>query len=108
MKPNRLIALATTAGTTATRQTLHGDRLRPTPMTLRVLLAVAVAALGVVIAPHAIADTGCGPGGPPPGAASKDVGAVYGQPATLWLTNTIVCISCGDLTISRDGVEAPH
>jgi hypothetical protein len=67
--------------------------LRPNPMTLPVLLAVATAALGVVIAPPAIADAGCGPGGPPPGAASKDVGDVYGQPATLWITNTIVGIT---------------
>jgi hypothetical protein len=48
-----------------------------------------VAALGVIIAPPAAADAGCGPGGPPPGAASKDVSDVYGQRATLWLTNTI-------------------
>ena len=56
-------------------------------------LAVAVAALGVAVAPRAIADAGCGPGGPPPGAASKDVSDVYGQPATLWLTNLIVGIT---------------
>jgi hypothetical protein len=54
-------------------------------MKLRVLLA----ALGVLIAPPAAADGGCGPGGPPPGPASKDVSDVYGQRATLWLTNTI-------------------
>jgi hypothetical protein len=62
-------------------------------MTLRVALAVASTALGVVIAPPAIAGAGCGPGGPPPGAASEDVSDVYGQPATLWLTNQIVGIT---------------
>jgi hypothetical protein len=62
-------------------------------MTLRIALAVATTALGVVIAPPAIADAGCGPGGPPPGAASEDVSDVYGQPATLWLTNQIVGIT---------------
>ena len=62
-------------------------------MVLRVFLAVAVAGLSVIIAPRAIAESGCGPGGPPPGATSKDVGDVYGQPATLWLTNTVVGIS---------------
>jgi hypothetical protein len=65
----------------------------PHSMTLRVALAVATTALGVVIAPPAIADVGCGPGGPPPGAASKAVSDVYGQPATLWLTNQIVGIT---------------
>jgi hypothetical protein len=63
------------------------------PMTLRAVLIVAIAALGVVIAPGTIADAGCGPGGPPPGAASKPVGDVYGQPATLWITNQIVGIT---------------
>lgn len=53
---------------------------------------MAIASFGVVAAPPAIADAGCGPGGPPPGAASEDVGAVYGQPATLWLTDTAVGI----------------
>jgi hypothetical protein len=62
-------------------------------MTLRIALAVATTALGVVIAPPAIADAGCGPGGPPPGAASEDVSDVYGQPATLWLTNQIAGIT---------------
>src|SRR5271170_6265526 len=71
MNPSRLIALAAPA----------------------VIAAFAVTALGVVIVPPAIAETGCGPGGPPPGAASKDVSDVYGQPATLWLSNRIVGIS---------------
>jgi hypothetical protein len=87
MTPHRLIALAATAGTIATRQRLRGARLRLNPMTLRVLLAVAMAALGVLIATPTTADTGCGPGGPPPGAASMPVGDVYGQPATLWISN---------------------
>jgi hypothetical protein len=93
MKPYRLIALAVTAGTIATRQRLRGDRLPLNPMALRVLLAVAVAALGVLIAPPATADSRCGPDGPPPGAARKDISDVYGQRATLWLTNTIVGIT---------------
>jgi hypothetical protein len=52
-----------------------------------------VAALGVVIAPRATADAGCRPGGPPPGAASQDISNVYGQPATLWLTDLVVGIT---------------
>jgi hypothetical protein len=93
MKPSLLIAPATAAGIVAARQALRAVVLRPDPMAMRVCLAVAVAALGVVIAPAASADTGCGPGGPPPGAASKDVSDIYGQPATLWLTNLIVGIT---------------
>jgi hypothetical protein len=92
MKPNSLIAVAATTGTIAA-QRLRGARRPPNPLTPRVLLAVAVGALGVLIAPSATADTGCGPGGPPPGAARKDVSDAYGQPATLWLTNTIVGIT---------------
>jgi hypothetical protein len=61
--------------------------------TAGIVAAIVVAALGVIIAPPAIADTGCGPGQPPPGAASKDVSDIYGQPATLWLTNRIVGIT---------------
>ena len=83
MKPSRLIALAATAGSVATRRTLRAVVLRPDPMALRGFLAVAVAAFGVVITPPAIADKGCGHGEPPLGAASKDVSDVYGQPATL-------------------------
>jgi hypothetical protein len=78
------------AGIVAARR---GVPHRPDPTELRAILAVAVVALGVIIAPRALADTGCGPGGPPPEAASKDVSDVYGQPATLWLTNTIVGIT---------------
>jgi hypothetical protein len=55
--------------------------------TLSVLLAVATAALGVAIAPRANAEADCMPGGPPPSAATKRVDDVYGQPATLWITN---------------------
>ncbi len=57
------------------------------------LLAIAMATFGVVVAPPAIADAACEPGGPPPGAASKDVSDAYGQPATLWITNTVVGIA---------------
>lgn len=60
---------------------------------LPLLLAIAMASFGVLIAPPAAADAGCGPGGPPPGAASKDVSDVYGQPATLWITDMVVGIS---------------
>jgi hypothetical protein len=60
---------------------------------LSLLLASVMASFGVVIAPPAIADVGCGPGGPPPGAASKDVSDVYGRPATLWITDTAVGIA---------------
>jgi hypothetical protein len=52
-----------------------------------------MAAPGAVITPLAVADTGCGPGGPPPNAASKDVSDAYGQPATLWLTNRVIGIT---------------
>jgi hypothetical protein len=62
-------------------------------MALRAFVAIAIAAFGVVIAQRAIADAGCGPGGPPPGAASKDISDVYGQPATLWMTNLVVGIT---------------
>src|SRR5947209_1597266 len=58
-----------------------------------VLVTIMMASLGVVIAPPAIAHAECGPGGPPPGAASKDVSDVYDQPATLWITNTVVGIT---------------
>jgi hypothetical protein len=61
--------------------------------TLSVLAAMVLASSGVVWAPPAVADVGCGPGGPPPRAASKDVSDTYGQPATLWITNTIVGIT---------------
>ncbi|ORW93869.1 hypothetical protein AWB92_12025 [Mycobacterium sp. IEC1808] len=57
------------------------------------LVAIAMASFGVVIAPPAIADAGCGPGGPPPGAASRDVSDVYGQPATLWINDMAVGIT---------------
>jgi hypothetical protein len=70
----------------------HGVQRRP-DRRLSVLLAIVLASFGVVIAPHAITDAGCGPGGPPPRAASKDVSDAYGQPATLWITNTIVGIT---------------
>lgn len=60
---------------------------------LSLLPAVVMASLGVLIAPPTIAHAGCGPGGPPPGAASKDISDVYGQPATLWITNTVVGIA---------------
>jgi hypothetical protein len=57
------------------------------------LLAIVMASFAAVIAPPAIAHAECGPGGPPPGAASKDVSDAYGQPAKLWITNTIVGIT---------------
>ncbi|OBI22321.1 hypothetical protein A5712_12855 [Mycobacterium sp. E2327] len=60
---------------------------------LPLFLAGAMASVGFVIAPPAIADAGCGPGGPPPGAASRDVSDAYGQPATLWITDMVVGIT---------------
>src|ERR1700676_769701 len=69
MKPSRLIALAATAG------------------------SVGSLCVFVAVAPRAIADAGCGAGGPPPGAASKDISDVYGQPATLWMSNLVVGIT---------------
>lgn len=60
------------------------------------LLVATAASFGVVIAPPAMADAACGPGGPPPGAAGKDVSAAYGQPATLWITNTAVGIATAE------------
>src|ERR1700756_4116598 len=81
------------SGIQGARRPLRCVSLRPDRMTLRVALAVATTALGVVVAPPAIADAACTPGGPPPRAASKDVSDVYGQPAALWLTNKIVGIT---------------
>jgi hypothetical protein len=66
---------------------------RQTPLAWAIMLAVTATSLGVAIAPNAFADTGCGPGGPPPGATSKDISGVYGQPATLWLTDLAVGIT---------------
>jgi hypothetical protein len=71
MSPIRLIALAATA----------------------FIAVFAVSSFGVFTVPPAIAEMGCGSGGPPPGAASEDVSNVFGQPATLWLSNRIVGIS---------------
>jgi hypothetical protein len=92
MKQHCLNARAATAGIVAARQRLRGVALRADPRLL-VLMAVAVAALSVVIAPRAVADVACGPGEPPPDAASKPVGDVNGQPATLWVTDLIVGIT---------------
>jgi len=70
----------------------HGVRRRPSPGP-PFLLAIVMASFGAVIAPPTVAHAGCGPGGPPPGAASRDVTDAYGQPATLWITNTSVGIA---------------
>lgn len=104
MKPHRLNAPAAPAGIGAARPTLRGSAIRPAPMALS---AVAVAALGVVVAPRAVADAGCAPGGPPPGAAIKDVGDVYGQPATLWITRQWPTI-LGITTTQGTGQIAVH
>lgn len=53
---------------------------------LCIAAAVATTALGVLTAPHAAADANCALNGPPLTAATKDVSATYGQPATLWIT----------------------
>jgi hypothetical protein len=52
---------------------------------MRMLLSAAVATVGVVIAPPAAAQ-GCPPSAPPPGAASKPIGDIDLQPATLWIS----------------------
>ena len=65
-------------------------------MTPRRLISVAATAamlIAGVAAPHAAADAQCRPGGPPPDAATKAVDDVYGQPATLWITDLTVGIS---------------
>src|SRR5690349_5651097 len=52
--------------------------------------AIAMIMLGMVVAPRAVADDYCREGGPPAKAASKDVSDIYGQPATLWISDTVV------------------
>jgi hypothetical protein len=52
--------------------------------------AIAMIMLGMVVAPRAAADDYCREGGPPAKAASKDVSDIYGQPATLWISDTVV------------------
>lgn len=65
-----------------------------TRLLLAAVWALVGTAQGMAAAPYAAADRGCGPaGGPPPEAAGKDVSAVYGQPATLWVTDTMIGIS---------------
>jgi hypothetical protein len=61
---------------------------------LGIVSALAMTALGTVTAPTAAADTACTPGGRPPrDATSKDVSDVYGQRATLWVSDTAVGIT---------------
>jgi len=63
-------------------------------MTAVATTAIAVSALGIIHAPHAVAEGNCGPdAGPPPKSASKDVSDIYGQPATLWLSRYVVGIT---------------
>jgi hypothetical protein len=58
---------------------------------LLVFSALAIGALGAVVAPHAAARDDCDlVPGPPRDAASKDVSAQYGQPATLWISDNVV------------------
>ena len=52
--------------------------------------AIAMIMLVMVVAPRAAADDYCREGGPPAKAASKDVSDIYGQPATLWISDTVV------------------
>jgi hypothetical protein len=67
--------------------------------------AAAMTTLGVLTAPGAAADTSCAPvGGPPPDARSKDVSDVYGQQATLWVSDTAV----GIITAEGSGEAAIH
>ena len=69
------------------------------------LWMLVASALGLVAAPHASADANCTPGGPPPGAATKDVSALYGQPATLWITGAF---STGITTAAGTGSTTVH
>ena len=55
-----------------------------------VAFAIGAIALSVIAAPQAVANDHCRDGGPPPKAASKDVSAVFGEPATLWISDTVV------------------
>jgi hypothetical protein len=57
---------------------------------IRAVSAIAMMLLGMVVAPRAAADDYCRDGGPPAKAASKDVSDIYGQPATLWISDTVV------------------
>ncbi len=75
------------------------------PMKTLPVWAAAAMALALVAAPHAAADAKCAFGGPPIGAATKDVGAVYGQPATLWMTNDNVV---GVTTVGGTGSVEVH
>lgn len=70
-----------------------GGRLVSRARRVSALTALTMASLAVVVAPPPAAHAECGPGGPPPGAAGKDVSDTYGQPATLWMTDTTVGIS---------------
>jgi hypothetical protein len=54
---------------------------------LAIVLLWMLMVFGLYAASPASADASCAPGGPPPGAATKDVSATYGQPATLWITS---------------------
>jgi hypothetical protein len=75
-------------------------------MTLRVGVIVATAALGVLATPSAaVADAGCRPGGPPPGAVTTNASAVYGQPATLWIANDV---TVGITTADGTGTASIH
>lgn len=51
---------------------------------------------GVAIASPTTGDACLPSGGPSPDAAGRDVAAVYGQPATLWITNSTIGISTSD------------
>jgi hypothetical protein len=71
--------------------------------------AIAILTLSVIVAPRAAAEGGCGPGGGPPPkekAAGKDVSAVFGQPATLWISNFIVGLSTPQ-GYSQAAIESP-
>jgi hypothetical protein len=51
----------------------------------------AMIVLGMMVAPRAVAADDCDlVPGPPPKAASRDVSAIFGQPATLWISDTVV------------------
>jgi hypothetical protein len=68
---------------------------------------IAATALGVLTAPAAAADPNCTPaGGPPADATSKDVSDVYGQTATLWVSDTTVGITTAQGT-AEAAIETP-
>jgi hypothetical protein len=81
-----------------------GSAIRPV---LLIISALAMMAAVPVTTPHAHGTAGCGPGGgPSPGAASQDVSAVYGEPATLWISSSVIGIATAH-GYSQAAIESP-